>query len=155
MACVPCRAVLFSSLLFSSLQCCEHRAASSTNRFSIRFNFTLTSAQFSLHGYWPFSNASGPPRRLMSSQRTGPACIFDLPRIERTTSFPGTRYDPGTHDFRSILHRRPFDTERVHRTVKIAMCSQTRYNYNYSEYHPTCYLDHGDIDDLNLFYPSL
>ena len=33
------------------------------NRFSIRFNFTLTSAQFSLHGYWPFSSASGRRRR--------------------------------------------------------------------------------------------
>ena len=39
------------------------------NRFSIRFNFTLTSAQFSLHGYWPFSSASGPPCRCKQKGR--------------------------------------------------------------------------------------
>lgn len=48
--------------IFAEARAENRRARACThaeNRFSIRFNFTLTSAQFSLHGYWPFSSASG------------------------------------------------------------------------------------------------
>lgn len=48
--------------IFAEARAQNRRARACThaeNRFSIRFNFTLTSAQFSLHGYWPFSSASG------------------------------------------------------------------------------------------------
>lgn len=56
--------------IFAEARAQNRRARACThaeNRFSIRFNFTLTSAQFSLHGYWPFSSASG--RRSKREER--------------------------------------------------------------------------------------
>lgn len=56
------------------------------NRFSpyIRFNFTLTSAQFSLHGYWPFSSFATPiEKRERERERLIRACF-------RSVRFPET-----------------------------------------------------------------
>lgn len=54
------------------------------NRFSpyIRFNFTLTSAQFSLHGYWPFSSFATPIEKR-ERERLIRACF-------RSVRFPET-----------------------------------------------------------------
>lgn len=57
------------------------------NRFSpyIRFNFTLTSAQFSLHGYWPFSSFATPIEKRERERdwyaRVFEACVSQKRRI--------------------------------------------------------------------------